>query len=117
MGAVRTFIKSKATTLRMIILCSVLIYAGTSALHFSWIWRDHLSHRVGALMFFGSIPWSLLWLLFADPPLVGVVPPYALTILAVLSVGIGLGINLAIAYSLAHLARNWYRAQRIRGVA
>jgi hypothetical protein len=97
MGA---FLKARVIALRTIILSVALVYAVFAFLHFNWIWRNHISHFLGSLVLFASFPWSLLWIAGLEPSIHGALPGYAVTVVDILAIGLGAGINLAILVAL-----------------
>jgi hypothetical protein len=102
------FVKAHAVALRTTILSVTLVYALFTIQYLHWIWRDRTSHHLGHLAFFGSFPWSLVWVFGPRSASQGTLPGYIVGIIDVLSVGIGLGINLAIILVLV-----WFSATKV----
>ena len=78
-------------------MSAVLMYSVFSFAYFNWIWRDRLAYQTGGIMFICSWPWSMFWIGSVEPHIIEALPPYVVTIERVLAVGLGLGLNLAIA--------------------
>ena len=119
MSQVRVFMKAHGVALRTIVLSVILAYALYAYLYFHWIWRNKTAHHVGAMVFFGSFPWSLLWFIGVEPYISKSAPGYAITVAQLLAVGIGAGINLAIlvgvTWFIGTRARSWHLRRAKRG--
>jgi hypothetical protein len=90
------FVRSHIAVLRAIVLGGVLAYLALTFAWFNLSWRTHASHQLGSIFFLGSLPWSMPWL-----ELRWLVPESFGRAVSALVVGLGLGLNAAIAVGVA----------------
>ena len=111
-AAVKVFVGSHIAALRAILLAGVLAYVALTFAWFNLSWRTPMSHQLGAIVFVGSVPWSMPWIAY-ERELQWLIPASFGRVTTALIVGLGFGLNAAIAVGVT-----WHLVARLtlRGI-